>query len=288
MTTLDDPADGLDTREAGQSGCRYHGSRRGRGDGHRPQAECVPVLRPLGAGVIVVYSVRPGLTALSCSSTPGRCLRPAAAARGLSQCTGYEYDAASSRLCLERDRRQSQHERDRRPANGGHCHYEPLHPSLRWRGAGTGLIRLSPGVRPVWRVDLVAGRRSGGHVRPLFFLRRRHSSYGGPRAAATGIGDRGGHLHLVCRADCPVRREASPVACAGSPSVASMRDSRGLSLPLCGVFVHSAPWSMHRDIAVRRQQGRAGPSGDGHAPAGRRTPSRPVRSVVGIGRPQAA
>ena len=155
MTTPDDPADGLDTREAGQSGCRYHGSRRGRGDGHRPKAECVPALRPLGAGVIVVHSVRPGLRAWSCSSTPGRFLRPAAAARGLSRCTGYEYDAASSRLCLERGRRrQSQHECGRRPANGGHCHCEPLHPSLRWRGAGTGLIRLSPGVRPVWRVDL--------------------------------------------------------------------------------------------------------------------------------------
>ena len=288
MTTLDDPADGLDTREAGQSGCRYHGSRRGRGDGHRPQAECVPALRPLGAGVIVVHSVRPGLRAWSCSSTPGRCLRPAAA-RGLSQCTGYEYDAVSSRLCLERDRRrQSQHECGRRPANGGHCHYEPLHPSLRWRGAGTGLIRLSPGVRPVWRVDLVAGRRSGGHVRPLFFLRRRHSSYGGPRAAATGIGDRGGHLHLVCRADCPVRREASPVACAGPPSVASMRYSRGLSLPLCGVFVHSAPWSMHRAIAVSVNRAERDRVVMATPQPGAGTPSRPVCSVVGIGRPQAA
>ena len=81
-----------------------------------------------------------------------------------------------------------------------------------------------------------------------------------------------------------VRRRLLPVP--APPSV--MRDSRGLSLPLCGVFVHSAPWSMHRDIAVSVNRAERDRVVMATPQPGAGTPSRPVRSAVGIGRPQAA
>ena len=82
-----------------------------------------------------------------------------------------------------------------------------------------------------------------------------------------------------------VRRRLLPV-----PAPFSCLDAgfAGATLPLCGVFVHSAPWSMHRDIAVSVSRAERDRVVMATPQPGAGTPGRPVRSVVGIGRPQAA